>query len=90
MANLRTHIVMPDKLIEDVDAIAGRRGRSAFITEVVEREVRRRKLKALFDEHPGAWWKTEDHPELKHGSAAWVRKMRRQDERIRNKRLRRS
>ena len=39
-------------------------------------EVRRRlQLKAL-RRATGAW-KDKDHPELKHGAAAWVRKLRR-------------
>jgi RHH-type rel operon transcriptional repressor/antitoxin RelB len=43
---------------------------------IPSREVRRRlQLKAL-RQAVGAW-KDKDHPELKHGAAAWVRKLRR-------------
>jgi hypothetical protein len=57
----------------------GKRGRSAFLTQVAAREVKRlRMIKAL--EMATGSWKDEDHPELKHGSAAWVRKLRREAE----------
>jgi len=37
--------------------------RSAFLTEIVEREVRKQKLLRALDEAAGCW-KAEDHPEL--------------------------
>jgi len=89
MGDTRTHVVLPEKLIRDIDELVGKRGRSAFLAEVAEREVRRRRLRALL-EQPGPWWNPEDHPELRRGAAAWVRKLRQEGERIRNKRLRRS
>lgn len=36
---------------------------------------RKRLLRFLEGDSPG--WKDADHPELKHGAAAWVRKLRR-------------
>ncbi|MCI0354063.1 MAG: TraY domain-containing protein [Acidobacteria bacterium] len=39
-------------------------------------EVRRRLQLTALRKARGAW-KDKDHPELKHGSAAWVRKLRR-------------
>jgi hypothetical protein len=44
-------------------------------------EVRRRRLVALLAAAEPAW-KSEDHPELAEGSAAWVRCMRDEDERL--------
>jgi hypothetical protein len=44
-----------------------------------EREIRRQQLLQLF-KLTEPIWKDEDHPELKGGAAAWVRKMRALDE----------
>lgn len=78
----RAHVVLPSDLLQKIDALVGKRGRSAFLAEVAEREVRRRKLLAFLNQ-PDPAWKPEDHPELKRGAAAWVSKMRREEERQR-------
>jgi hypothetical protein len=41
--------------------------------------MRLRPIRAL--EAAAGAWKGEDHPELKHGAAAWVRKLRLESER---------
>lgn len=80
MAQRRAHVVIPEDLLADIDALVGQRGRSAFLTEVLRREVQRRQLlRFLSDPEPA--WKDEDHPELKDGAEAWVRRLREQDER---------
>lgn len=71
--------MIPEALLADIDALVGKRGRSAFLSEVLEREVRRRKL-LEFLERPEAAWQDEDHPELKRGARAWVEQLRREDE----------
>lgn len=90
MDNRRTHIVVPAKLLQAIDGFVGKRGRSAFFADLAEREIRRLKIKKFLQQHPGPWWNPKEHPELKNGAAAWVRKMRREDEQIRSKKLRRS
>lgn len=84
MATIRTHVVLPEQLIKDIDALVGKRGRSEFLAEVAAREVKRRRLMELLS-RPEPFWKEEDHPELKDGAAAWVRKMRQEDEKLRLK-----
>jgi hypothetical protein len=42
-------------------------------------EIKRQRLLELFKRKEPIW-KDEDHPELKHGAAAWVRKMRAENE----------
>lgn len=75
----RTHVVLPGDLVREIDKIAGARGRSAFLADVARREIQRLRLLELFKlEQP--IWKDEDHPELKQGAAAWIRKMRGQGE----------
>lgn len=79
MPKKRTHIVIPSALAEAIDELVGKRGRSSFLTEAARREVRRlQQLRALKNAR-GAW-KSEDHPELAQGAAAWVEKMRADDE----------
>jgi hypothetical protein len=53
----------------------GKGKRSAFLTDIAEREVRREKLLRALDAAAGCW-KDEDYPELKNGSAAWVKELR--------------
>jgi hypothetical protein len=71
----RTHVVLPDDLVRQIDKIAGARGRSAFLTDLAKREIKRQELLEIFKRKEPIW-KDEDHPELKDGAAAWIRKMR--------------
>jgi hypothetical protein len=86
MSTHRAHILLPDDLLQEIDALVGPRGRSSFLVETARNEVRRRKL-LQFLEGKNPAWKDEDHPELAHGSASWVRKLRKENEtRARKKR----
>ena len=79
MNTKRTHIVIPQQLVAEIDIFVGKRGRSAFLAQAAEKELMRlRQLKAL--EAAAGSWKDKDHPELKQGAAKWVEKLRRQDE----------
>ncbi len=79
MNTKRTHIVIPQQLVARIDIIVGKRGRSKFLTQAAEKELMRlRQLKAI--EAAAGSWKDEDHPELKHGAAKLVDKLRREDE----------
>lgn len=76
--NKRTHVVLSEQLVKDIDAIVGSRHRSSFLTQAAERELMRlRQLKALDALQP---WDEKQHPELKQGAAKWVRKLRRETE----------
>lgn len=85
MGDTRTHVILPSEIISQIDALVGKRGRSAFLAEVAEEALRRRKLLAIL-ERTDEIWKTKDHPELKRGAAAWVSKMRRTEGRRRARR----
>ena len=79
MNTKRTHIVIPQQLVAEIDALVGKRGRSTFVTQAAEKEVMRLcQLRAV--EAAAGSWKDKDHPELKQGPAKWVDKLRRQDE----------
>jgi len=74
----RTHVVLAEQLVREIDAVVGSRQRSSFISQAAEAELmRRRQLKALDEVVP---WKDKDHPELKGGAAKYVRKLRREYE----------
>ena len=75
MVQKRTHVSFSEALLTDIDQLFGRGKRSAFLTEIAEREIRRQKQLRALDAAAGCW-KSEDHPELEHGSAAWVRELR--------------
>jgi Arc/MetJ-type ribon-helix-helix transcriptional regulator len=79
MNTKRTHVVLSEQLVKDIDALVGSRRRSSFLTEAAEEKLMRlRQLKAL--EAAAGSWKDKDHPELKQGAAKWVEKLRAQDE----------
>jgi len=74
---VKAHITLPANILVAIDRLAGKRGRSKFITEAVEEKIAKEKfLKALKDS-AGAW-KDENHPELSSlkDINRYVRKMR--------------
>lgn len=80
MTKMRTHILVPEPLIEAIDRLVGSRGRSAFFTEAAEREIARRRLIDAAEAAAGvlahrdiAGWETPE------AAADWVRALRRQD-----------
>lgn len=75
----RAHILLPDDLLLEIDALVGPRGRSSFLVETARNEVRRRKLVQFLEGEDPAW-KDKDHSELSRGSAAWVGKLRKGSE----------
>ena len=79
MALQRTHVLLPEELIDRIDRTVGKRRRSAFLADAASREMRRVEQLEALDAAAGSW-KDEDHPELKDGAAAWVRRMRLADE----------
>ena len=86
MHHKRTHVILPEDLLADIDALVGQRGRSAFLVEVLQEEVRRRRLLQILSD-PEPIWKDEDHPELAEGSDAWVRKLREENDRLEQEKL---
>jgi hypothetical protein len=79
MGSQRAHIILPQELIEEIDAVVGPRGRSAFLVETARAELRRRRLLTfLRDDQPA--WSDRDHPELSAGADAWVKSIRSEGE----------
>jgi hypothetical protein len=79
MRTARTLIPIPARIAAEIDKIAGHRQRTAFVVELLEREIRRREQLQAVEEAAGCW-KDELHPELAGGSEAWIRQMRQESE----------
>jgi Arc/MetJ-type ribon-helix-helix transcriptional regulator len=79
MSTHRTHIVIPDPIVDEIDRLVGKRRRSEFLVQAAERELLRlRQIRAL--EKIGGAWKERDHPELKRGAARWVKELRKESD----------
>jgi hypothetical protein len=78
--NKRTHVIIPEQLVKEIDGLVGSRRRSSFLTEAAEEKITRLRQLAALDAIKGAW-KDSDHPELKQGSAKWVKKLRQETDR---------
>ena len=77
--NQRTHVVIPQALVAQIDVLVGKRGRSRFLVDAASHELKRlSQLKTL--RAAAGSWKSKDHPELKDGAAKWVKRIRREDE----------
>lgn len=78
----RFNIYLPKKLAGELRELVPDRERTAFFVEILERELRRKRLMAAVREANGAW-RDEDHPELPtaedidtwidEGRAGWTR-----------------
>jgi hypothetical protein len=76
----RTHIVISESLVSEIDRLVGKRGRSEFLAQAAEKELRRlRQIRAL--EKAAGAWKDKDHPELKAGTTRWVKGLRKASDR---------
>ena len=71
----RARIALSQHLVQEIDALVGRNGRSAFLEEAAQAEVQRRQLLAFLRD-PEPAWKDESHPELAEDTEPWVRSLR--------------
>jgi len=81
MTTARALFVLPVTTLTAVNEIAGLRGRSAYVTHVLEADIRRRRLREFLASDK-VIFRDEDHPELARlGSVAYVKRMRREADR---------
>ena len=81
---VRTHVVLPKDLVEELDELVGPRHRSEFIAEAATEKLARLKLARAFEKFAGSLadvdipgWETSE------SAAEWVRASRRlADERL--------
>jgi hypothetical protein len=53
MALTRTNVTIPSELLDEVDKLAGPRGRSAFVADAVAYRVKRERLRRALDQTRG-------------------------------------
>jgi metal-responsive CopG/Arc/MetJ family transcriptional regulator len=78
MALVRTNLTLPEELMAQVDALAGPRGRSAFVAEAVAVRVRRERLRAALDAARGVYRGTSFDMSADE-AYRWVREQREDD-----------
>ncbi len=76
----KAHLVFPEDLLQVIDKLVGKRGRSKFVVEATRKELKRIQLQKALEKAAGAW-KDEDYPEIKKkGTYRWVRDLREEAE----------
>ena len=74
---MRTHVVLPDELVEGVDALVGARGRSRFIAEATAEKLRKDRLVKAIREGAGILDpKKHPHWSTPEKTAEWLRELR--------------
>ena len=79
MSIKRTHVIIPEQLVKEIDTFVGSRQRSSFLVQAAERELMRVKQLRALDATTGSW-KDADHAELKPGSEKWIKTLRQENE----------
>lgn len=76
--NVRTNLLLPKELVEEVDHFAGERGRSRYVAEALRAQLRRDHLRQAVEQTAGAW---KDNPlwSTSEDVVKWVRAMRAED-----------
>lgn len=76
----KAHLVFPEDLLQAIDRLVGKRGRSKFVVEATRKELKRIQLQKALEKAAGAW-KDKDHPEIREkGTYQWVRELREEAE----------
>ncbi|HDH05069.1 MAG TPA: hypothetical protein ENH01_05050 [Nitrospirae bacterium] len=71
----QANFLLPEDLIDELRRVVAKREQSKVVAEALRKELKRLKLKGALETSFGAW-KDKDHPELKGGTVAFVRKLR--------------
>ncbi len=78
---LRTHVIVPEDLLREVDALVGNRKRSDFFVEAAREKMDRVKLQRAAHELAGFLRDADiPHWQTPEASAAWVRSLRRESD----------
>ncbi|MBN2187511.1 MAG: hypothetical protein JW732_08720 [Dehalococcoidia bacterium] len=77
----KAHLIFPEDLLQAIDKLVGKRGRSKFVVEATRKELKKIQFLEALREAAGSW-KDENHPELKEkGTYQWVRDHREMENR---------
>jgi len=78
----RAHVVMSDEVLEAIDDVVGKRGRSRFIEQAAKEKLERVALARSLEATAGALrGRGYRHWDDRTSTAAWVRKTRRTESR---------
>ncbi len=77
---MRTHIILSDSLVEEIDNLVGRRKRSRFVEAAITEKLRRGAMLNALKETAGILL-TKEHPEWDTSMkvADWVKESRQRD-----------
>ena len=80
MKKIRTNIMIPVDLAEEIKRVVGARKRSSFLVEAAWEKLERMKLAEALKEAAGSW-SSELHPDLQTQSDInkWLRSLRQED-----------
>ena len=75
--NVRTNLMLPKELVDEVDHFAGPRGRSRYVAEALAEKLRRDRLREAVVATAGAL-RASDYPHWRTSEevVAWVRQLR--------------
>jgi metal-responsive CopG/Arc/MetJ family transcriptional regulator len=75
--NVRTNLLLPKDLVDEVDHFAGERGRSRYVAEALRARLKRDRLKEAMTQTAGVL-RAEDYPEWSTSEKVveWVRARR--------------
>jgi metal-responsive CopG/Arc/MetJ family transcriptional regulator len=75
--NVRTNLLLPKELVDEVDRFAGTRGRSRYVAEALRARLKRDRLREAIDATAGVL-RPEDYPEWSSSEKVveWVRARR--------------
>lgn len=73
--NVRTNLLLPKELVEEVDHFAGDRGRSRYVAQALRAQLRRDHLREAVEQTAGAW---KDNPlwATSQDVVDWVKSLR--------------
>ncbi|HMM41665.1 MAG TPA: hypothetical protein PKA95_07170 [Thermomicrobiales bacterium] len=79
--SVRIHVMLPEKLVEEIDALVGPRRRSEFIAETMEAAMERERFREALTKAAGSI-DVKDYPEWATPEKVdeWVRRSRELDE----------
>jgi metal-responsive CopG/Arc/MetJ family transcriptional regulator len=76
----RAHVIVPEALLEEVDRVVGKRGRSSFFAEAASEKLRRIKLVEAAKKAAGTLKGAVSEWETPQMSDAYVRRLREESE----------
>jgi len=72
----QANFLLPEDLLDELKMTVSKRQQSKVVADALRKELKRLKLEKVLQTSFGAW-KDKNHPELKEGTVAFIRKVRR-------------